>query len=198
MADSTQPYAGTQMYLAVEAVHAELADPTVLLQFGRDALDANKQRRRIVWVRPGGTCQSPSRGGGMYRSPEEAAAEPLPTTGAPAATPQGNRTQFCYEPVDAVVAHLYAETDATLERLFYNLLAAIKKSCGHMATPGTYVWPQELAAGSLGQRQPKLELQINFTFAAPEEVTGPVMITGVQHTHRMNGNAGGSLDTEHS
>lgn len=197
MADSSEPYEGTQIRLAVEAIHEQLNDPTVLLQFGRAAIDENTQRRRIVWVRPGGTAEPPSRAGGMYRSPQEAATENLPTTGAPAATPNGNRVQFCYEPVDTVLAHLYAESDATLERLFYNLLAATKKACGHLVQPGLYVWPYETDGSSgLGKRQPKLVLNLTFRFAAPDEVAGLFIVLSEQHTHVFNG--GGESTDVHS
>lgn len=189
-----EPYEGTQLWFAARAIHEELKDPTVLLEFGRDALNSNKQRRRIVWVRPGGVVNPPQQGGGLYRSPEQVAAEAaMVPTGQPVAAPSGTRMQFCYEPIDAVVANLYAEDDLQLERLFYQLLAAIKLTCGHLATPGRYTWPNELEGG-LAKRQPKIELQVQFSFAAPEEISALTIITSTVHTHGFDGDGDGEDD----
>lgn len=191
------PYEGTQIWFAGKAIHKELDDDTVELLFGRENLNSNsKSRRAVVWVRPGGVVNPPQQGGGLYQSPEQVeAAKAMVPTGEPVEAPSGTRTQFCYEPVDAVVAHLYAEDDLMLERLFYQLLAAIKLACGHLATPGRYVWPNELE-GNLGKRQPKLELQVTFTFAAPEEISALTLITSTQHTHKFDVDADGTDDSD--
>lgn len=190
-----EPYEGTQVWFAGKAIHDELGDPTVELLFGRENLNANDRKRRaIVWVRPGGTTNPPGQGGGLYRSPAEVEAEKaMVPTGQPVEAPSGSRVQFCYEPIDTAVAHLYAEDDLLLERLFYQLLAAIKLACGHHATPGRYVWPNEID-GSLAKRQPKLELQVQFTFAAPEEISALTLITGTVHTHAFDSDGDGDAD----
>jgi hypothetical protein len=194
---SGEPYEGTQLWFAGQAIHEQLADSTVELRFGREWLNKNDQRRRIVWVRPGGTTNPPGRGGGLYRSPAEVEAEAeMVPTGEPVEAPSGTRVQFCYEPVDQAFAHIYAENDSLLEQLFYKLLAAIKLACGHHATPGAYAWPNEFD-GSLGKRQPKIELRVDFTFAAPEEIAALVIITSAVHTHRFEGHTQPEVDDEH-
>ena len=193
MAD--KPYEGTQLWFAAQAIHEQLNDPTVELAFGIDELDKNKGRRRIVWVRPGGTTNPPDRGGGLYRSPAEVEAEKEQVpTGKPVEAPSGTRVQFCYQPVDQVFAHLFAETDKLLEQLLYNLLAAIKIACGHLAMPGAYIWPNELD-GRLGKRQSKIQLRVDFTFAAPEEISALTTILHTQHTHDFNGGDEGGEGT---
>lgn len=187
-----EPYEGTQLWHAAKAIHQQLNEPLVELLFGRNAIEQHQRKNCIIWVRPGGIINPPGQGGGLYRSPEEVIAEAaMVPTGKPVAAPNGTRVQWCFDPIDSAVAHLYAETDLQLERLFYRLLAAIKLACGQHGLPGRYMWSNELDGG-LTKRQPKMELQVQFTFAAPEEISALTLITSTIHTHDFNdGDEGG-------
>lgn len=173
----------TNLEQTIDVIARELNDSTVDVCFGAKNLPKHRRPRSIVWVRPRGDVEAPAVGGGLLRTPEESNAEGT-GTGAVA----GDRVDYCYSVIDTAVAVISAEDEAAAEQLMYALLGAIKRACGHHATPRSYTWPLEDVGGSLTHR-PRIDLTVSFSYLAPEAASGLVVILGTQHTHRINGSA---------
>jgi hypothetical protein len=132
----------TKLQQHIDAIHAQLADASVLSQFGRVKLQENTQQRRVVWVRTQSQVEPPKSVGGRL-------------DGA------GNRLRQVYRRAEGVYAYVFAEDETTTELLLDGLLAAIHLTCGPNAMPGSYEWEMEAPGrADIALRQPKIRLEL--------------------------------------
>jgi hypothetical protein len=144
-------------------VHVTLNDPTVKAYHDRVALQQHQQRRRVVWLTPGGTTEPPKQGGGR-----------LPTDGT------AFRVQACRVRVEQVHAHIFAETRELTEQLLDNLIAAVCSTLGVVEIP-TYAWVTEERdqAGTV-LRAAECILRINLRLPVPEQIKPLTPVIGVE------------------
>lgn len=140
----------TKFELIVDAIHAQLADPTVLRQTGRLSIRENAPTRRIVWVREPGEVTPPRNIGGKLSG--------------------GVRYRQVYTREELVEAHLYAENEETIELLLDGLLAAIHLVGGPSIKPSRYEWETETERGAAHlSSQPKIRLELTFMIPVFDE-----------------------------
>jgi hypothetical protein len=145
------------------AVHAALGDPSVKAYFDATALQEHKQRRRIVWVTPGGTTETPRQSGGM-----------------PPSDGSKMRIQACRVRVENIDAHIYAENRETTEILLDNLIAAVCLTINPAEMP-TYTWETEtLDNAGRTLRIAHCILRIYLRLPVPDEIKQLFPIRGVE------------------
>lgn len=99
-------------------------DTTVLFQRGKLKLAEHQDKRRIVFVRPGGTVQPSTRAGSVDLG-------------------DGRRVRMVKRRAERVVAHLFAEDETAGEVMLDNLIAACEARLGTAFQPGDYDWITE-------------------------------------------------------
>lgn len=140
----------TKFEQIVEAIHAELNDPTVLRQTGRLAVKENQQLRRVVWIREPSDITPPRNVGGKLAG--------------------GVRYRQVYTREERVEAHVYAEDEDTIELLLDNLLGAMHVVGGPSIQPSKYAWETERAEGAAHlTSQPKIQLELTFMIPVFDE-----------------------------
>lgn len=145
-------------------VHAQLADASVKKFDDIVALQKHTERRRVVWITPGGTTEPPPQAGG--RSPADGTSF---------------RVQACRTRVENVDVHIFAESRELTERLLDNLIAAICLVAKVVAIP-TYRWEtEERDQSGKVLRAHECVLRINLRFAVPDEVKPLTPVTAQEH-----------------
>lgn len=111
---------------AVEAAFLEFTggDTSVLFQRGKLALAENRQQRRMVFVRPGGTVSPSTRAGSSL-------------------LPDGTRARMVKRRAERVVVSLFAEGETAAEIMLDNLIAACEATLGTGFVPDDYEWLTE-------------------------------------------------------
>jgi hypothetical protein len=155
-----------------EAVHAELADPSVELKIGKASLPEHAQTRRVVWI----PVRSPFTGKSA-------------TVHAPSSA--RGRAQIINTFAYTFELHIYAGDDADVEDLAFNLVAAADRVAGANASPSAISWPTE-EDGKSGKnlRQPKAILAIQFNTGVTGEIKKLRPIEGFLLTQTIRQPAG--------
>lgn len=144
----------TRLAEFADLVHAKLNDPTVKKLDDVEALQKHEERRRIVWVTPGGTVEQPRQAGGR-----------MPTDGTQF------RIQLCKVRVENVDAHIFAETRERTEQLLDNVIAALCITAESGIEMPTYTWvTQERDNAGKVLRAQYCVLRFRLRLPVPEQI----------------------------
>lgn len=147
-----------------------VGDDTIQRLFGRKSKKENAGKRRIVWIGPGGDFEAPRQAGGRE---------------VPGATPNDTsyRVTTCFDRMERVEAHIYAEDRAAAEGLMEALLGALKTAFGTSFQPKRYEFPTQAPhkdGDSLGTELCILYGTIRMP--VPMVIAPLKQITGTDHT----------------
>lgn len=95
------------------------SDATVLFQRGKLKLAEHQDKRRVVFVRPGGKVTPATRAGSVDMS-------------------DGTRSRMVKRLEEQVFAHIYAETESAAEQLFADVITCCQAVLGTGFQPGDY------------------------------------------------------------
>ena len=144
-----------------EQIHTTLAAASVKRLFGPVHLAHHEQAKRVVWVRERSPIEDPRQAGGKEVS--------------------GTRIRVCRLRIEAVAAHVYAETDEALCDLIDVLIAAIDLTVPSARMSGIdWVSHQDHEAGET-RRTDKAILHCAFRLPVADEIRELLEVTGIDH-----------------
>lgn len=149
------------------AVHANLADATVLQVVGQLNKGRNTQRRRVHWYREGGEIVPPHQAGGRISDGDEAT---------------GTRAPAVWQREEQITCHVFAESEDTLDTLLDNLIVAIDRTAPNGSVIfGNYTWAAT-DKDEFAKRVPMVELQCVVKLPVLDEQKSLVEITAEELT----------------
>lgn len=154
----------TRLEEQAELIHKEFATP-IEMREGADALNLHDEKRRIVWVTPGGTIAAPPQAGGRMADDDDTV-----------------RIVACRLRSEDVDVHLFGSNRADAEQMLDATIAAIHKACGPSARITSYSYPnEEQDKTGVTRRTHKCVLKIQLRMPVPEEIAPLREITGADH-----------------
>jgi hypothetical protein len=154
----------TRLERLTQKIQENLHEPTVVHRFGGEWLKTHGEQRRIVWVSMPSATERPRQAGGRLVGPSGT----------------GTRQVAAFNLLEAVEAHVYAESDAVLDELFNKLLVAIDDTVPNSPLP-TFSRPTEEEVGAGRTRKPKMIVGCIFRMPVIVENAPLVPIEGEIH-----------------